>query len=528
MNLETDSQRFWRTSELVDLLCKEASQGSLFSLALTSRNVSEHALDSLWRHLYSFEPLLACLPDDLWREKEVTQISFEKPVPVLFPRRAIAPEELDRYRSFYASRIRTIALSTVGDVLLSFDALSALFTVSTLLGPDSLAPPKLQTLRLFLDPAESIHNFAMVTFLPIFVGKAEMEISTAMQAARQDVGLVELAMEGKANLKTLAVSAYSRTEYGGGELWGFIRSQSWDTLESLTLPELPPIAFLGALPKLKHLSAAHVAEIAYKYVPIEARNSWFPCLEELSLEAESFAPICAFIKQLAPTNQIRTATFSASNPAPALDVQQLIDTVQKHMRPDHLEGLELSNGDLTDEQIETLEPGPPEPEEPIDMEFPGSIDITSLRRFSKLSMLLVNTRQRVQMSSHDLSAIPLVWPAMVSLDFCETALQGGTPLVDHTDVLHLVERLPALRWLGLPFDATRVRGTEESARGPHHVLEMLRVRGSPIASPSLVRTFMRRNFPNAKVDSRYSDPRLNHVGMYPQRWVVVEETLRRM
>lgn len=44
---------------------------SALSLALTCRTLLEPGLDEIWRDIQSLEPLIACLPKDLWREERL-------------------------------------------------------------------------------------------------------------------------------------------------------------------------------------------------------------------------------------------------------------------------------------------------------------------------------------------------------------------------------------------------------------------------------------------------------------------------
>jgi hypothetical protein len=57
------------------LLDHDETKRDLLSVALTSRAFCEPALDGLWREITSFDPIIACLPDDLWiREESETTV----------------------------------------------------------------------------------------------------------------------------------------------------------------------------------------------------------------------------------------------------------------------------------------------------------------------------------------------------------------------------------------------------------------------------------------------------------------------
>jgi len=65
--------QFLQLPELIRWVCTRAEENTdLLQLALSSRMWLEPALDCLWNAIDSFDPLVACLPRDLWREEEST------------------------------------------------------------------------------------------------------------------------------------------------------------------------------------------------------------------------------------------------------------------------------------------------------------------------------------------------------------------------------------------------------------------------------------------------------------------------
>ena len=56
--------------EVVHIICDELDEDSAFSLGMSHKGFLEPALDKRWRHLTSFMPLVACLPDDLLKADE--------------------------------------------------------------------------------------------------------------------------------------------------------------------------------------------------------------------------------------------------------------------------------------------------------------------------------------------------------------------------------------------------------------------------------------------------------------------------
>jgi hypothetical protein len=57
--------------EFVRMIAGDLDVPAAYRLALTCRTFLEPGLDVVWREIMSFNPLLACLPADLWREETV-------------------------------------------------------------------------------------------------------------------------------------------------------------------------------------------------------------------------------------------------------------------------------------------------------------------------------------------------------------------------------------------------------------------------------------------------------------------------
>jgi hypothetical protein len=68
--------------EIVYLLCLElgnvSAEASLAAFAQTCLVFSEPALDALWYELYDLQPLVKCMPRDLWEVEYIGQSQEEK------------------------------------------------------------------------------------------------------------------------------------------------------------------------------------------------------------------------------------------------------------------------------------------------------------------------------------------------------------------------------------------------------------------------------------------------------------------
>lgn len=57
--------------EILGRIIEHLEPEDALALALTSKSFLEQALDHCWREIFSFDPLIACLPSDLWREERL-------------------------------------------------------------------------------------------------------------------------------------------------------------------------------------------------------------------------------------------------------------------------------------------------------------------------------------------------------------------------------------------------------------------------------------------------------------------------
>ncbi|KAJ6544240.1 hypothetical protein B0H19DRAFT_1267531 [Mycena capillaripes] len=115
--MTTTCHRALQISEIVRMICEEAHTGlrplyhpqkTLVSLARTSRIFSEPALDVLWHELMSLVPLVKCMPDTLWEERDSAGGLGGVAIHL---RRPIASEDIPRLL-FYSVRIRVLEIET--------------------------------------------------------------------------------------------------------------------------------------------------------------------------------------------------------------------------------------------------------------------------------------------------------------------------------------------------------------------------------------------------------------------------------
>ena len=62
-----------RCAEVARLICDQCDRTTLASLARTSQDISEAALDVLWHSIFNIGYLIRCMPEDLWEEREIDE-----------------------------------------------------------------------------------------------------------------------------------------------------------------------------------------------------------------------------------------------------------------------------------------------------------------------------------------------------------------------------------------------------------------------------------------------------------------------
>jgi hypothetical protein len=63
-------------STIMDFTMGKGNEGTVANFAIACRAFQEAALDVLWRAHFTLEPLIKCMPDDLW---EVVYSNVEEP-----------------------------------------------------------------------------------------------------------------------------------------------------------------------------------------------------------------------------------------------------------------------------------------------------------------------------------------------------------------------------------------------------------------------------------------------------------------
>ncbi|TEB32563.1 hypothetical protein FA13DRAFT_1731765 [Coprinellus micaceus] len=94
-------------------IASDLDKEDAYHLAITCKDMLNPCLDEVWCEIHSLEPLIACLPEDLWSNAG-SQPQGDDQVTILDQGRELLPADLLRYTTHYAPRIRILDLRDFG------------------------------------------------------------------------------------------------------------------------------------------------------------------------------------------------------------------------------------------------------------------------------------------------------------------------------------------------------------------------------------------------------------------------------
>ncbi|KAF6753323.1 hypothetical protein DFP72DRAFT_902750 [Ephemerocybe angulata] len=511
--------------EVVRSICNELDRSSALAMSLTCRAFLEPGLDSLWHSLDSFEPLLACLPADLWRIEQKNIRDRKTLTSVYCLNRALVPADIDRYLARYAPRIRHLKADIYNAKRVpSLELLQALQVVTDfqqgalapLIRSFHWIPGDMIELEFGLEYSNNIQPF-----MPLFVGASVTKLTFNMKSSLRLHALTLLATAKRlAFLETLVLG--SETVKFADD---YLRSSPWNHLKHLEIKTFLPsaIPYMASIPQLTRLFITSLEEFPRRYpndagatgrqnpLPIQG----FSCLKVLCIEADAVTTITGFLQHLPKLNKVETLDATAfARCSCEREAQDVLDTIAERLNSDSLMELRIcdSMGNVPDYA----------PRE--DNEYRPPIMIAPFYIFQRLKYIAAGFSHWISITPDDIAQMRTVWTKIETLDIGESCPVDPGPLIDHTHLLHLLEGCPSLKTVGLRFDATRVSGKETG--GPFN-LGRLNVSGSTISSSTSVLKFIRTNLPHLEIlDASFIGAKSEHVqDMYTTRWRVVEDAL---
>ncbi|KAF6761310.1 hypothetical protein DFP72DRAFT_37349 [Ephemerocybe angulata] len=250
--------------EILCAVCDNLEDSELVSAALTTKAFLEPALNSLWRELDSFRPIVSCLPpmDDIWVVKEgPSSFSGGQPTQILYPRRIIIPKDLERYVSFYARRVRCYDLRGLyDDMYFSIEALQALQFATD--GKHGALAPFIQSFfwpsPLSFKTVLGEDSARLISpYMPFFLGDSMtslvLDVPPEIPVHARSL---ELAFDRYPRLKGLTILSDAYGQMDIHFIEGSLVSRAWECLETLQLSfvSVAIMQHLANLPSLASLS----------------------------------------------------------------------------------------------------------------------------------------------------------------------------------------------------------------------------------------------------------------------------------
>ncbi|KAF5337256.1 hypothetical protein D9611_002913 [Ephemerocybe angulata] len=517
-----------RIPEVVRNICDCLAQSHLLSVALTSLTLLEPALDSIWESIDTFDPIIACLPADLWRKDEVEGPSGDS-YTSLFLRRPIEEKDLTRYLTRYAGRIRDIDFNfQPGDRILALEGFQGLQLV-TRYRPGALSPNLKSFEWLSPTPLQELvgvdFSRQLSPYMSLFIGESVVSLSSADQADNPlHIAAIRSTIERLPRLKSLNVADHTEEPLRDYylEQYTYMAHLQYLTMNSLS-PEA--VSRIALLPSLRNLTVwdDRSNELHSAVLETLARGpritDGFRSLRAIAVTSDRPTSIMTLLPSLPHTNMVKRITCNMDTATSPEEWQEVVDAVGTYGNPDTLDDLYLDSSVMCPVEREVL-----------DMKFRPEVKITALTKFRKLAKLMLRFEGGVQVRAEDIPAIRDAWPKMCSLNLLPTqACHSRIPAINHTHVLEILKGCPNLDILALRFDTTQLTD-EEAEADCKFDLGILCVGASPIWSPSIVAKFIRSYFPDLRRLGVYYPGRLGDTAtkgrpMRDKRWSAVLKEL---
>lgn len=302
----------------------------------------------------------------------------------------------------------------------------------------------------------------------------------------------------------------------------YLLSQPWNHLASAMLDWIctESMEHLARFPQLQSLEINTMLtseEVTQKLDP----NQNFRSLRRLILTVFDLNSLQPLLSWVPPSSQIEELSCTAlSGGSSASECQKLIDNVAHRCSPVSLSTVHVfSDSSRFLDSLRTSEE--------LDAGSSKEIDISALYKFNALQTLTIDYGSFIRTTPRDATLISTSWPLLHYLDICPfIPSHGRTPNIQHTDVLTILRGCPALRILGVRFDATHITGQEDPPLLPFR-LKTFYVGESPICSPSSVANFFETHLPYLeKLDANYILPsNVSRPNMLDKRWAAVVDSL---
>ncbi|KAF6753231.1 hypothetical protein DFP72DRAFT_426631 [Ephemerocybe angulata] len=491
--------------DLIPLVLSHLDRKSLHSVVLSSRYLLEPGLNELWRFIATFEPLIACLPDDLL---DFEMNAMDRRVYSL--KRPLDISDLNRYLEGYAFRIRHINYDDFrgGDHgTLSHKALLALQITTAHLPHGSLSP---NLKRFSWDNARNCETEAGTVAMSLFMPPTLDTWTFGMVEGDwvHQTGLHHAAhhLLGIRSLKIFC----SPDPFVDKFIVSSLRTQNLQNLRLAHAPT-PLLRHLCTLPKVERMDLLDQTPVSFRYPPGDTpqlpSTDNFRSLKSLRMDSREICALGPVIQYLPSTNCVRLLKAVAYVAARCVEEQALVTVVGVHGNQAAMRMLLLSNSNAQHTE---------------DVDLEQTLDISPLFRLD-LEACHISLSNRISIKPQTISQMASAWGHMHLLRLESPAYLDfiRPPVINHRDILQLLVGMPSLRHLSLQFDASQICSDEpvNPKESFPHGLKSWIVGRSPISSPSCVAQFLNAIVPHLK------GLRTESFGGYNGSWGKVNELL---
>ncbi|KAF8349104.1 hypothetical protein F5887DRAFT_550757 [Amanita rubescens] len=483
----TSTHRVLSCPDLVNLICGQCDKATLTSLARTKRDISEITLDVLWRSIPDIGPLIRCMPEDLWEEREEPGKCIK-----LTLRRLILSTDWERFE-INAMRIRQLGVTdpSVIEYVLGIDVYGALACASV--GRTPLLP-RLVTIRW--TPQADVEYPYIGLFLSSYIQSLALDItgkSDPATSVKVRLSLLPRLVSVCPHISHLTLcNKYGLNKPRRQEIENALSAiRQWSSLRSLEMGGLPDLSTLcvAKFPVLRKLVVGNPHETTEEWLTsgelLAMRAKGFTKLEHLDIRFSTVEFLARLFSCMSGT-PLRTLRLEFGRDPERNQLSELFMAMRRGIAHSSLQHLRISYDRSRTELVQ-------------EDRFITLAELSPLLAFTYLSEVSIAINYDICIGTEDLQVVALKWPHLQTLEFISLRPSDYWPQITIKDV---VRHFPSLENLTISFDASEVCLTNAERPGDgvrNEKLCNLGVLRSPIDEPGNVAALLSDIVPNLRL-----------------------------
>ncbi|KAH7908726.1 hypothetical protein BJ138DRAFT_1068295 [Hygrophoropsis aurantiaca] len=473
---------------------------TLASLARTSRVFQESALDILYSNITGLNPLVKCMPQDLWEESKY-ELTFT---------RRMTTDDWNIFQR-YACRVKTLSLGfqlryypetnlriyqALSDPPFSSTPFSKLRCLQHI-GVNDDVLPFLQV--LLLSPLKEL-------YLDVSAGKKiDAALSTFLPNLRQHCPFVTHLRLRSMEPRVITVISSTLRQFSNLQVLKC----------GIVMDEI--IIHAAHLPSLTAFHLTIPASVAIKNIKSILGGVGFPVLREIQLNSPTLETCLRFL-ELSTSSFLESLTLTVGDQSRADDLHSVFafwssSPTYRNLSSIHITELDYENLTYDGSYV---------------INFATLKPLLELRKLTSLNLELFCT---FHLDDAAIMAMSTAWPLLEQLDISYREQGWEIPTtITLPGITPLLKNCPYLRYLGLVIDATVVSGQSDRLAGGgvrNTSLVNLYLADSPITRPPLVAAFLSSVAPRARLLAWNSETLVQRpeAARYSRRWKQVQRML---